>query len=47
MDYKECDVNCAKDMCIDELKKDLPFEVTLACTRKMCKCSFEIHEPII
>ena len=42
----DCNIKCAKDECADQLKKDLPFEVTLACTRQRCNCYIELDEPI-
>jgi hypothetical protein len=41
----DCNIRCAKEECGD-FKSDLPFEVTLACTRKRCNCYLELDEPV-
>lgn len=43
---ENCNISCAKNECADNLKKDLPFEVTLACTRQRCNCYLELDEPV-
>ena len=35
-----CNPACAKSQCLSNFKKDLPFEVNLACTRDKCDCNF-------
>ena len=33
-----CDYECAADFCMGTFKKNLPFEVSLGCTRGFCSC---------
>jgi hypothetical protein len=41
----DCNIKCAKKECKDF--KEMPFEVTLACTRQRCKCYLELDEPVL
>ena len=39
--FSTCDVDCAKDTCLEH-KKEMPFEVVLACSRDRCECKFDL-----
>lgn len=34
----DCDLNCAKEECLDLFKKKTPFQVSMGCIRSTCKC---------